>query len=126
MSKDQLFSDFSPVDSKSWKQKMLKPGDIILKVAQGKEEPVDIVNMRIKDAVKLIRGEKGTEVTLTIIRMDVEEPFDVVIKRDKINVESVTHEMLDGDVMYVSINQFSDNTTEEFDEAVQQMLLLRC
>lgn len=48
----------------------LKANDIILKVAQGKEEPVDIVNARIDDAVKLIRGKKGTEVRLTVKKPD--------------------------------------------------------
>lgn len=52
--------------SASWKQGELKAGDIILKVAQGKEEPVDIQGMPLDDAVKLIRGPKGTEVRLTV------------------------------------------------------------
>lgn len=56
--------------SASWKQKELKPEDIILKVAQGEEEPVDVVDMRLDDAVKLIRGKKGTEVRLTVKKPD--------------------------------------------------------
>ncbi len=48
----------------------LKANDLILKVAQGKEEAVDIVNARIDDAVKLIRGDKGTEVRLTVKKPD--------------------------------------------------------
>lgn len=48
----------------------LEANDLILKVAQGKEEPVDIVNARIDDAVKLIRGKKGTEVRLTVKKPD--------------------------------------------------------
>jgi carboxyl-terminal processing protease len=56
--------------SPSWKQGDLKVGDIILKVAQGKEEAVDIVDMAVGDAVKLIRGNKGTEVRLTVKKVD--------------------------------------------------------
>lgn len=52
--------------SASYRQGQLKAGDIILKVAQGKEEPVDIADMRLDKAVSLIRGEKGTEVRLTV------------------------------------------------------------
>ncbi|HSZ26017.1 MAG TPA: carboxy terminal-processing peptidase [Cytophagaceae bacterium] len=52
--------------SPSYKQGELKPKDIILKVGQGNEDPVDIVDMRIDNAVKLIRGKKGTKVKLTI------------------------------------------------------------
>jgi carboxyl-terminal processing protease len=52
--------------SAAWKQKELKTGDLILKVAQGDEEAVDVVNTRVQDAVKLIRGKKGTKVCLTV------------------------------------------------------------
>ena len=52
--------------SASWKQGELKIGDKIIKVAQGKKEPVDIIGMRLDSAVRLIRGPKGTEVRLTV------------------------------------------------------------
>ena len=52
--------------SPSWRQKELKAGDLILKVAQGDAEPVDVTNMDVNDVVKLIRGKKGTEVRLTV------------------------------------------------------------
>jgi len=52
--------------SASWKGKELKAEDIILKVGQGEDEPIDVVDMGLKDAVKLIRGRKGTEVRLTV------------------------------------------------------------
>ncbi len=58
--------------SPSWKQGELKEGDIILKVAQGAEEPVDVVDMRLDKAVRLIRGPKGTEVRLTVKKVDGE------------------------------------------------------
>jgi len=56
--------------SASWRQGELKAGDIILKVAQGKDEPVDVTDMRLDDAVQLIRGKKGTEVRLTVRKPD--------------------------------------------------------
>lgn len=56
--------------SPCWKQGQLKVGDLITKVAQGDGEPVDIVGMRVDDAVKLIRGKKGTEVRLTVKKPD--------------------------------------------------------
>ncbi len=52
--------------SASWKTKEVEAEDIILKVGQGKDEPVDVVDMSLRDAVNLIRGKKGTEVRLTI------------------------------------------------------------
>jgi carboxyl-terminal processing protease len=56
--------------SPSWKQGQLKPGDLILKVGQGDKEPIDIVGMRVDEAVKHIRGKKGTEVRLTVQKPD--------------------------------------------------------
>lgn len=56
--------------SASYRQGDLQEGDLILKVGQGKEEPVDVTDMRLDDAVKLIRGKKGTEVRLTIKKIN--------------------------------------------------------
>jgi carboxyl-terminal processing protease len=56
--------------SASWKQGELEAGDVILKVAQGEEQPVDVVGFRLSDAVELIRGKKGTEVRLTVRKID--------------------------------------------------------
>ena len=56
--------------SASYKQGELKAGDLILKVAQGEEEPVDVVDMKLDDAIQLIRGKKGTEVRLTVKKPD--------------------------------------------------------
>jgi carboxyl-terminal processing protease len=56
--------------SPSWKEGSLKANDVILKVAQGDKEPVDITGYAVEDAVKLIRGEKGTIVKLTVKSVD--------------------------------------------------------
>jgi carboxyl-terminal processing protease len=54
----------------AWKQGDLEVGDYIIKVAQGDEEPVDIVGMRLDDAIEYIKGKKGTEVKLTLKKVD--------------------------------------------------------
>lgn len=56
--------------SPAWKSGEIQVGDIIVKVAQGAAEPVDITGFETTDAVKLIRGQKGTEVRLTIKKTD--------------------------------------------------------
>ncbi|MFN8369754.1 MAG: carboxy terminal-processing peptidase [Bacteriovoracaceae bacterium] len=72
--------------SAAWKQKDLKPEDQILKVGQGDHEAVSIVGMDLRDAVKLIRGKKGSEVRLTIKRPD--GSFKVIpIIRDVVVIE---------------------------------------
>ena len=69
-----------------WKAKALKVGDIILKVAQKNEAPVEIGPMRLGDAVKLIKGPKGTEVFLTVKRVSgiIEQ---VIIIRDVVELD---------------------------------------
>ncbi|WP_181305820.1 carboxy terminal-processing peptidase [Rufibacter sp. XAAS-G3-1] len=62
-------SDITP-GSPSYLQGELKPGDAILKVAQGNQEPVDVQGMRLDKAVSMIRGKKGTEVRLTVKKVD--------------------------------------------------------
>jgi carboxyl-terminal processing protease len=56
--------------SASYRQGELKVDDVILKVGQGNEDPVDIVGMRVDEAVKYIRGKKGTTVKLTVRKPD--------------------------------------------------------
>lgn len=56
--------------SPAWKSGELQPGDVIQKVGQGKEEPVDLTGFVVTDAVKVIRGKKGTEVRLTVKKED--------------------------------------------------------
>ena len=68
--------------------KVLEPQDKIIAVAQDGEEPVDIIDMDLRDVVRLIRGKRGTTVHLTVLRQgDTAERFQVSIVRDKINLE---------------------------------------
>ncbi|HEX8017218.1 MAG TPA: carboxy terminal-processing peptidase, partial [Flavobacterium sp.] len=68
-------NDFTQIDElisggPAWKGKQLEAGDLIIKVGQGNEEPVDVVGMRLDDVVKKIKGRKGTEVKLTVKKVD--------------------------------------------------------
>jgi carboxyl-terminal processing protease len=56
--------------SPAWKSGEIQAGDLVVKVAQGKEEPVELTGFVVTDAVKLIRGKKGTEVKLTLKKQD--------------------------------------------------------
>lgn len=98
--------------SASWKQGELKAGHIILKVGQGEDEPVDIVDMRLDDAVKLIRGPKGTEVRLTIKKLDGTETV-VPIVRDVVILEEtyaksviIKNKKLDENIGYIHLPKF--------------------
>jgi len=68
--------------------RVLEPNDKIIAVAQEEGETVDIIDMDLRDVVRLIRGKRGTTVKLTILRQtDTSERFLVSIERDKINLE---------------------------------------
>ena len=68
--------------------KVLEPQDKIIAVAQDGEDSVDIIDMDLRDVVRLIRGKRGTTVHLTVLRQgDTAERFQVSIVRDKINLE---------------------------------------
>ncbi len=69
-----------------WKGKLLEVDDIILKVGEGNKEPVDVVGMRLEDAIKLIKGPKGTEVRLTVKKTDGTITV-IPIVRDVVEIE---------------------------------------
>ena len=70
----------------AWKQGELEVGDIILKVAQADGEPLEIVGMRLDDAIKFIKGKKGTEVRLTV-KKKLDGSIQVIsITRDIVNL----------------------------------------
>jgi carboxyl-terminal processing protease len=67
---------------------LLKPKDKIIAVAQEGEKPVDVIDMDLREVISMIRGKKGTRVTLTILRQaQRKERFAVTIVRDKIEVK---------------------------------------
>ena len=70
----------------AWRGKQLEAGDLIMKVAQGSEEAVDVVGMRLDDVVKKIKGPKGTEVRLTVKKVDGTIKI-ISIVRDIVEIE---------------------------------------
>lgn len=67
---------------------VLQPKDKIIAVAEKGDDPVDVIDMALRDVVRLIRGEKGTEVELTVLRQGEQtDRFTVEIERDTIDLE---------------------------------------
>jgi carboxyl-terminal processing protease len=91
-------------------------GDIVLAV---NGEPVDGSTMN--DQVTEIRGEPGTDVTLTIQR-DEEEPFDLTITRAEIKLQEVETRMIDDHVGYIALNGFSAPASEQFAAGLADLL----
>ena len=70
----------------AWRGKELEAGDVVMKVAQGDDEPVDIVGMRLDEVVKKIKGPKDTEVRLTVKKADGSIKMISII-RDEVEIE---------------------------------------
>lgn len=99
----------------AWKGKDLEQNDLIVKVGQGNEEPVDITGFRIDDVVKIVRGKKGTEVKLTVRKVDGTEQV-VSITRDVVQLDegyakSALVDVNDtgGQVGYIHLPRFYDD-----------------
>jgi len=94
----------------------VKAGDLILKI-----DDKETAGITLPEAVKLIRGPKGTKIKLTLLHEGEKEPYEAVIVRDKITVPSVELEFVD-DVAYLKLTRFGDNTGEEWERAVGEIL----
>lgn len=95
-------------------------GDIIFKI---NGEPAQ--EMTIYEAIRKIRGKKGTKVTLTLIRENRPEVFDIEIIRDEILIDTVVVKKIDGGIYHIAVNQFNDHTKIEFQKAIEEILLAK-
>ncbi len=77
--------------------------------------------MGLEDAVKLLRGPKGSQVTITILRESQEGPFDVTITRAIIHIESVKSQMLEPGYGYIKVRNFQVDTAEDIYDALEEM-----
>lgn len=96
----------------AWRQKDLEVDDIILYAAEADAEPTDLVNMRVDDAVRYIRGKKGTEVRLTVKKADGSRKVIPII-RDVVQIEAsyakgsiLKHKDLGIKVGYIHVPKF--------------------
>jgi carboxyl-terminal processing protease len=105
--------------SPAWKTGKITKEDLIMKVGQANEDPVDVYDMRLDDAVKLIRGPKGTEVRLTIKKKDgtikvVPIIRDIVIREETYVKTSIiqTEDIKDFEVGYIYLPSFYTNLND--------------
>lgn len=103
----------SPLDGYPAQKAGLKPKDIIAAI-NGKPTQ----GMTIDEAVSKIRGNPGTKVTLTIVR-GAAKPFNVTITRQKITVPSVKYSIINGNIGYLQISQFTSDTAGLAQKAAQ-------
>ncbi len=95
----------------------LKSGDIILKVD---DKPIE--NMSLLEAVLLIRGPRGTPVKLTVYREGLEEPFEVTIIRQRIEIPTLSYRMLDEGIAYIKLREFNEIAPRKLREALKELM----
>ncbi len=115
--KDDIITIIAPLEGAPAEKAGLLAGDKIVKI-----DDVDASTYSLDEAVSHIRGPKGTKVKLTIFRSGEEAPRDVTVMRDAIQVKSVRFEMKENDIAYIKVNSFGEDTEQEFNTAVKQVL----
>lgn len=94
----------------------LKDGDLLYKV-----EDMEVTGKDLTEIVSHIKGEKGTEVKLTVYREGVDEEIEVTAVRDEIEIETVAFEMKSEKIGYISISEFEEKTFGQFKKSVEEL-----
>ncbi len=114
--KDNVLTVVSPIEGTPAFKAGLRAGDQIVGI-----DGESTKNMNLMDAVKRLRGPKGSKVTVTIMREGLAKPEDFTLTRDVIPVRSVRYELLDEHYGYVRLSQFQEKTDSDFDKAIRAL-----
>lgn len=115
--KDDIITIIAPLEGTPAEKAGLLSGDKIVKI-----DGIVSSNYSLDEAVKHIRGQKGTEVKLTIFRVGEEETREIVVRRDVILVKSVRFEMKEDGIAYIRVSRFGEDTNALFKDATKQAL----
>jgi carboxyl-terminal processing protease len=103
----------SPIDDTPAQKAGIKTGDLIVRLD---DQPVK--GLSLAEAVKIMRGEPGSKILLTVVREGVEAPLKISITRDVIKVKSVKSRMLEKGYGYIRISSFQSGTGDSLKEAL--------
>jgi len=115
--KDQVLTVVSPLKGSPSEKAGIKSGDQVLKI-----DDTDTRGMDIGDAVKRIRGPRGSTVTLTILREGLAESKKIEVIRDVINVPTLTTTLRDDDIFVIELMSFTANAPDLFREALREFV----
>ena len=104
----------SPIDDTPAQEAGVQAGDYITHL-----DGVSVVDMTLKEAIDIMRGEVGEPITITIVR-GTEKPFDIEIKRDIIKVQSVKHRVINN-VGVLRISTFNEQTTVGLKKSIKEL-----
>ena len=114
---NDILTIISPIeDTPGWKAG-LKAGDQILGIDGKSTEGIALT-----DAVNLLRGKKGTKVTITIMREGWKSPRDFTLVREIIKIQSVKYEIMDGNIAYIRISEFQERTATDLKDALDDIM----
>ena len=113
---DGFIKVISPIDDTPAQKAGLQSGDLVIRL-----DETPIKGMSLTDAVTRMRGEPGTDITLTIIREGEEKPLKVTITRDVIKVKSVRTQTLEPGFGYLRVSHFQSRTAEDARAGLQQL-----
>jgi carboxyl-terminal processing protease len=114
--KNNVLTVVSPIEGTPADKAGIKAGDQIVMIGDRSTKDISI-----REAVKLIRGPKGTKVKLTVQRKGLEKPMEFVITRDVIPIRSVRSFSLPHDLGYIRISNFQSNTADDLAETLGEM-----
>ena len=106
----QIYED-SPADKAG-----LKDEDILTKVGT-----LDVTGMDLSEVVTYIKGEKGTEVELTVLRGEDADEVTVTAVRDTVEAQTVEYEMLEDQIGYLAVSEFDSVTYGQYEEALEAL-----
>ena len=104
----------SPIDDTPAQKAGVQAGDYITHL-----DGTSVVDMTLKEAIDIMRGEVGDPITITIVR-GTERPFDIEIKRDVIKVQSVKHRIINN-VGVLRISTFNEQTTVGLKKSIEEL-----
>lgn len=117
MNDDGYLEIVRPMSGQPASRAGLQPDDVILAV-----DGITTRGLSIDDAIARVRGPQGTSVVLTISREGVEEPFDVAIVRERIEIPTVEVEMLPEQIAYIRLTSFNSLARSQLANALESML----
>lgn len=113
---DGFIRVISPIDDTPAQKAGVHAGDLIIRL---NDTPVK--GLTVREAIEMMRGEKGSKIVLTIIRQGESKPLLIPVIRDTIMVQSVKSKMLDENYGYIRVTQFQSNSGEDLIKAVQTL-----